>query len=131
MVPEPTSTPAVETPSGDGGSDTLIHALVGAVAGIVLSFVPLSPLLGGTVAGFLEGGEPNDWVKVGGLAGVIMLVPFVLVGTALLFFLGFGMGRSAVGFGILAVVMLFVGAIYTVGLSVAGGYLGGYLEGAR
>lgn len=131
MVPEPTSTPAVETPSGDGGSDALIHALVGAVAGIVLSFVPLSPFLGGVVAGYLEGGEPGDGLKVGGIAGAIMLVPFALVGTALLFFLGFGMGRSAVGFGILAAFVLFVGAIYTVGLSVAGGYLGGYLKGRR
>lgn len=131
MVPESSPTTAVGASADGDTTSMLLHAVVGAVVGTVLSFVPLSPVLGGGVAGYLQGGDPDDGLKVGGVAGALMLVPFVLVGLVVTFFLGFGFGRSAVAFGVLAVVALVVGAMYTVGLSVAGGYLGNYLANER
>ncbi|MFC7232568.1 DUF5518 domain-containing protein [Saliphagus sp. GCM10025308] len=119
--------PADESARDD--SSTLINALVGAAAGIILSFIPLSTLLGGAVAGYLEGGEPNDGVKVGAIAGLIMLIPIVFMGMFFgLFFLGFGARGAPIAFGLMAFFMLAFGALYTVGLSAVGGYLGIYLK---
>lgn len=78
MVSE-TST-ADPTAVTDDGSSTFVNAIIGAVAGIVLSFIPLSSLLGGAVAGYLQGGEKADGLRVGVIAGVIMLVPLMLIG---------------------------------------------------
>lgn len=128
MVPETPSTPAVEASAGDDGYDWVINAIIGAVVGIVLSFIPLSPLLGGVIAGYLEGGDPNRGLKVGAVAGAIMLLPLAFIGTVLLFLLGFGIGSSTVAFGVMALLVLLLSAVYTVGLSVVGGYLGVYLE---
>jgi hypothetical protein len=47
---------------------TMLHALVGAVTAVVLSFVPFSPLLGGVVAGFLEGPDSRDGTVAGGVS---------------------------------------------------------------
>lgn len=129
MVSEPSSATGVDTSAEDNGRSTLIHAVIGAVAGTVFSFIPLSPLLGGAVAGYLEGGETENGLKVGGIAGVMMLIPFVFLGMAVVVVLGFGMmGRSAIGIGVMALFALLFGALYTVGLSIAGGYLGIYLK---
>ncbi|MFC7007049.1 DUF5518 domain-containing protein [Halalkalicoccus salilacus] len=37
--------------------NTPLNALIGGVIGVVLSFIPLSTVIGGTVAGYLEGGD--------------------------------------------------------------------------
>lgn len=132
MVPESTAATAVDNPAEEDGMGTLIHAVIGAVAGTVLSFIPLSPLLGGAVAGYLEGGETDTGLKVGGIAGIIMLIPFVFIGMfIMMFLLGFGPGGSVIAFGAVAVVMFLVSAFYTVGLSIVGGYLGIYLKNER
>ena len=115
-----------ETESNDD-PNTTFNALVGGAAGIVLSFVPGSTLLGGGVAGYLEGGQPADGLRVGALAGLVMLVPFVFFGfLASIFFLG--AGSSAPAFGALFVVFLVFGALYTVGLSIVGAVLGIYVK---
>lgn len=128
MVPDPSPTADAST---DDGYSTLVSAVVGAVVGILLSWVPLSPLLGGAVAGYLEGGDPTDGATVGGIAGALMLVPLAFAGAALLFFLGIGFGLGhggpTVAFGALALAALFLGAAYTVGLGAVGGYLVVYL----
>lgn len=112
--------------------DTLVNALLGAVVSVVLSFLPLSPLLGGLLAGYLEGGDRDDGLRVGAISGLIALVPIVgfvlLVGGAWAVFLVGGMpfGVGAIG----AVVVLFalgLVALYTVGLSALGGWLGNYV----
>lgn len=109
------------------GFGTPLNALIGGVAGIVLSFVPGSTLLGGAVAGYLEGGEPADGLSVGALAGLVMLVPFVLIGLfGWLFFVGAG-GPGA-GIGAMFFVFLVFGALYTVGLSVLGAVIGIYVK---
>ncbi|WP_226008023.1 DUF5518 domain-containing protein [Natrinema salinisoli] len=120
----------VDTPAADkSGSSTAINALIGAAAGVILSFVPFSTLLGGAIAGYLEGGEPGDGLRVGAIAGVVMLIPMVLIGMFfMMFFVGFGTGGAPLAFGMMAILMLMFGALYTVGLSAAGGYLGIYLK---
>lgn len=111
------------------GSSTAINALIGAAAGVILSFVPFSTLLGGAIAGYLESGDGRDGVRVGAIAGVIMLIPMTLMGMFFMFFfLGFGNPGAPIAFGIMAIFMLLISALYTVGLSAVGGYLGIYLK---
>lgn len=129
MVPE-TSTPGPEeTLTDESRSSTLINAVIGAIVGIVLSFIPLSTVLGGAVAGYLEEGDTGDGLRVGGIAGVIMLVPLVFVGFLMMMFMtGFALGRPPIRFGIMMFFMLVFVALYTVGLSIVGGFLGVYLK---
>lgn len=128
MPSDTTSTMRVDTP-GSKNSSTILNALIGAIAGVVLSFVPLSTVLGGAIAGYLEGGDPGDGVRVGAIAGAIMLVPFVFIGLVfVLFFVGFGTGGAPSVFGVFLFLILLLGAVYTVGLSAVGGYLGIYFK---
>ncbi|UTF53765.1 DUF5518 domain-containing protein [Natronosalvus rutilus] len=128
MTADTSSRRPADTPATDGSS-TLINALIGAAAGIILTFIPLSTLLGGAVAGYLEDGEPTDGMKVGAIAGLIMLIPFVFMGLFfVLFFLGLGARGAPVAFGLMGFFVLTLGALYTVGLSAVGGYLGVYLK---
>ena len=114
--------------------DTTMNALIGGVVTIVLSFTGFSPLIGGAVAGYLN---QRDGVRIGALAGVIALVPLILVfaflGTVFAAFTPFtgmgpgmmaGMGLVGLFFG--AFVFAFAAAII-VGLSALGGYIGEYL----
>lgn len=110
----------------DGSSSTLVNALIGGVAGIVLSFVPLSTLVGGAIAGYLEGPRTDEGLKVGAIAGLVMLVPFVLFGFGVLVF-GLGVG-APIAFGLMGIAILFASALYTVGLGALGGYLGSYIK---
>lgn len=109
--------------------DSTTLAIIGAVVTVVTSFVPFSPILGGTVSGYLRGGDSADGARVGAYAGLAAAVPFALLG---LFVLG-GLSVAAVELGLgglgvfvaLAVVFsLFVSVAYLVGLSALGGYLG-------
>ncbi|MDS0476891.1 DUF5518 domain-containing protein [Natrinema sp. 1APR25-10V2] len=128
MVSEPSSS-TVETSDADRGSSTLINAVIGAAAGVILSFVPLSTLLGGALAAYLEGGTANDGVRVGAIAGVIMLIPMLFMGMfGMMFFLGFGIGGVPRMFLFMLLPLLVFGSLYTVGLSAVGGYLGIYLK---
>lgn len=93
-----------------------------------LSFIPFSSVLGGGIASYLEGGTTTDGLKVGALAGIVMLVPLILFFFVAIFFLGF----AGVPAGPELVILLFVfvggGGLYTVGLSAAGGYIGIYVR---
>ncbi|MFC4540844.1 DUF5518 domain-containing protein [Halosolutus amylolyticus] len=112
---------------------TVINAIIGAVIGVVLSFIPFSTVVGGAVAGFLEGPNPREGAIVGALAGVITFLPIAGIAVIALGVLGFGMGVAAApieGFAVATVVVLVFASIvflYTVGLSLLGGYLGAYL----
>lgn len=97
--------------------------LLGALVTVLFAFVPLAPVGGGAVAGYLaEGGRG---LRVGALSGAAASVPFVLV---LVFFLS----MTAVVAGTFAgprVLLTLAGAavgatVYTVGLSTLGGALG-------
>ncbi|WP_251342259.1 DUF5518 domain-containing protein [Haloplanus halophilus] len=115
-------------------SDSTLHALLGAVVTIVLSFVPFSPALGGGVAAYLNEANSSEGLRIGALSGAFATVPLVLFGLVAVFFLGFfaiGMNGGAMGIGGLLVVLVvgLIAAVYTVGLSALGGYLGAYLVG--
>ncbi|WP_058997039.1 DUF5518 domain-containing protein [Haloarcula sp. CBA1127] len=116
--------------------DTFVNAIIGAVATALLSgFVPLAPLLGGGIAGYLEGGERDDGVRVGLLSGVvglaISLVFFVVVFVFLTVVLA--LAPEALGvFGAMGLLVLVLGtlttAAYFLGLSALGGWLGNYVR---
>jgi hypothetical protein len=128
------------TTSGAESPNTLVNALLGGIAAVVLAFLPFSTVLGGALAGYLQGPDTGEGLRVGALAGVVAVVPF-----ALLFFLfggvmfafvpiGMGMGMDPrVGvFGVVGVSVLLLalvaGLVYTVGLAALGGLLGAYLN---
>lgn len=50
-------TPIDATSDGDHAPNTFLNALIGAAASVLLGFIPFSPILGGGIAGYLEGGE--------------------------------------------------------------------------
>jgi hypothetical protein len=116
-----------------------VNALVGAVATFVLSWLPLSPVLGGAVAGYLQGPDTSRGLRAGALAGGIAAIPGLLgvaavgtfvLGIPVLGAVGGGSG-SLLGFGLGIVGILLVLALllvivlgYFVALSAAGGYLG-------
>jgi hypothetical protein len=87
--------------------DTLVNAVLGAVVTVILSFLPLSPILGGLLAGYLQGGDRADGARVGALAGVIAMIP--LLGIGILLF-GFGavylLGGLPFGLGVVGIVVL-------------------------
>ncbi|MFC3476577.1 DUF5518 domain-containing protein [Halobacterium litoreum] len=108
-----------------GTPDTVSVAVLGAVVTGVTSFVPVSPVVGGGVAGYLHDGDGTAGVRVGGAAGLVAAVPLaVLFG-----FLAAGLAASGNAFvaGVLAVA-LGVSALFVVALSALGGYLGVYLR---
>ncbi|MFB6081257.1 MAG: DUF5518 domain-containing protein [Halanaeroarchaeum sp.] len=109
--------------------DTLLNAVIGAVASVVLAFVPFSPVLGGAVAGYLQGGDRSAGLRVGTYAGLIAAIPVVLFVLLFggIFFLGAVFApRAAIGV-LFVVIVVVVGLVYSVGLSALGGYLGSYL----
>lgn len=111
-------------------------AVIGAVFTAVLSFIPISPVFGGAIAGYLERTSSGRSVSVGALAG---LLPALLTVAVTLFVLG-GLvaGLLAVGEGTWAIVVgavlvlaaLFV-AIVSAVLGALGGYVGGRLADRR
>jgi hypothetical protein len=121
----------------DSDRSPVLNAIIGGIAGVIFGFVPLSPILGGGIAGYLQDGTGEQGLKVGAGAGVIMLVPFVFMGFLFLSVLGFGGLSSAYGMqfavapfavGFIGLLVLFVSGLYTVGLSTLGGYLGVYVR---
>lgn len=112
---------------------TSTNALIGAVVTVLASFVPFSPVVGGAVAGYLEG---RNGARVGAISGAMAAVPLVLLGLLFAFFIPIGMGMgmglspsiAMVVFVLFALVMVLA---YTVGLSAVGGLLGVYLAAQR
>lgn len=128
-----------EQPSSPSSNQTptegrfLVNAVIGAVASVLLGFIPLSPILGGALAGYLQGGSRGDGLKVGAASGLVGLVPALLIGGLFAVVTIFG-GAGARGFVVfllfVAVAVLLVGA-YMVGLGAAGGWLGIYARERR
>lgn len=106
------------------------NALLGAVVTIVLSFVPFSPVLGGGVAGFLQGPDRRAGVWVGAVSGVVASIPILLVLLAAALFVPVGVAVTDVGLGIpvlvilLLLTLLLLLLVYGAGLSALGGYVG-------
>lgn len=108
--------------------DFWINAVIGAVVAVVLSFVPLSPILGGGVAGYLHRGTRMAGAKVGAVSGLLAALPVFAVFTLL--FGGIGLGAlfegSAAGLAIFLGIMFF-GVLITAAVAGGMGALGGYL----
>jgi hypothetical protein len=106
------------------------NALLGAVVTIVLSFVPFSPVLGGGVAGFLQGTDRRAGLRVGAVSGAVASIPILLVLLAIAAFVPVGVAVGDVGLGlpILAILILLtmfvLTIVYGAGLGALGGYVG-------
>lgn len=112
-----------------GERSTAVNGLVGALVTIILiSVVPFAPLLGGVVAGYLEGRDVGDGVVAGLVSGVaagaVATVFFAAFGS---FFFGFVMmGGGPPGFGAFFVFALAAGFVAVVLFAAVGGAIGAY-----
>lgn len=111
--------------------DTLINAAIGAVANLILSsFIPFAPVFGGALAGYLQGGNQPEGIRVGAIAGALALIPGLLFGFLVLsIFVPAMAGESGViglaAFGIVGIVIVAaIAVLYLVGLSALGGLIG-------
>ena len=113
---------------GITGPDTTANAIVGAVVTGVTSFVPFSPVLGGVVSGYLQGGDRAEGARVGAYAGIVAAAPLaVLFGFLAVSFAVVATELSLAGPMAIGVAGLFVGFLVAVGYLVALSALGGYL----
>lgn len=117
-----------------GGKPSYVwsNAIVGAVSAIVLGFVPFSQALGGAIAGWLQRGDRDTNLKVGGLSGLLTGLPIALA-VAFVFAglidgsMGVQNGNWAFLFvGILAFVVVFT-LLFVALLGAIGGWIGGRL----
>lgn len=119
-------------PANDGfeGFGFWGNALLGAIVTVVLSFVPFSPVLGGGVAGFLQGTDRRAGLRVGAVSGAVASVPILLVILAIAFFIPLGVAVGDVGVGLPVLAILFLltvlvlTLVYGAGLGALGGYVG-------
>lgn len=115
------------------GMSFWVSALLGAVVSVVTSFVPLSPVIGGGVAGYLYAGSRKDGLRVGAVSGAIAVIPVVLLVALVFGGLGFftivedALRTAAFFVALLLVVTLLVVGL-SAGLSAVGGYLGVYVR---
>ena len=106
-----------------------ILGVVGAMVGTLLGFIPLSPALGGAVAGYLDPDPAASGLGVGTLAGLVAALPAFVV----TLFVGVGLvdglrpGLVPPATVILAAAVL-GSLVYLVGLSAVGGYLGRWVR---
>ena len=109
--------------------NTYINAIIGAVATLLLSFTGISPVLGGAVAGYLEGGETGDGLKVGAISGAIASIPAFGILLVALFLIPVAPEPGVViGGGLIALLIVALVFAYTMVLSAIGGVLGAYAK---
>ncbi len=115
--------------SGMDTDNTYLNALIGAVATILLSFTGISPILGGALAGYLEGGESIDGLRVGAISGAIASLP--VFGVLFLVLLVIPVAPEpgvVIGSGVLVLVVIALVFAYTMALSAVGGLIGAYVK---
>lgn len=120
------------TADGESAGSFWAYAIYGAVTTAILSFIPVSPVFGGGLAGYLGRYETGGSVGIGAASGFLATAPVV----SLLAFVTGGLfsGLAAVGetgLGIvlvsaMALTMLFLAA-YGAGLGAIGGFAGGWI----
>ncbi|WP_418279909.1 DUF5518 domain-containing protein [Halorubrum sp. DTA98] len=109
--------------------NTLLNAVIGAVATVVLSFIPFSPVLGGAIAGYLEGVDTGDGLRVGAISGAIASLPAVGLLLLFLVFVPFAPDLGiAVGGLVLLSVVIAIAIGYFAALSALGGILGAFIR---
>lgn len=118
-----------ESPDGHSPPSPLKNGIIGGVIAVIISFIPLSTMIGGGLAGYMTDAQPEHQLLAGATAGGIAAIPRILVswyivaspaiilpGTLL------GLGPGAVLAGVIVTTV-----IYSIGLSVLGSFAGGYL----
>lgn len=114
--------------AGARSSDSPIwHGVIGGVVAVVLSFIPYSTVLGGLVAGYLEGGTLRDGAIVGTIAGLVALIPLMFIAIFVIGVFGLFGGIAGAATGVFIVLVLAIGLVYVIALSVVGGIIGAYL----
>ena len=116
--------------AGEPTSDYPAHALLGAVVSTLTSFIPLSPIIGGGLAGYLERGDSTRTVSVGVASAVLLSAPAFVIGLfgTVGLFLGFGeIGGGR--FVPMSVILLIVGGLVSLGVTCLLGATGGWIGG--
>lgn len=108
------------------GRNPFVDALIGAAVTVVLSFLPLSPALGGGVSGYLHGGRG---AVVGALSGLLSALPLLFVLYVLFGVFSLALGTmGAPGGGVVVWIVLTLVAVavalYAVALGAVGGIVG-------
>lgn len=116
--------------------DTTTNAIVGGAVTIVTSFVPLSPVLGGAVSGYLEGPDRTAGARAGAYAGIVAAAPLTLLfGLLAVAFVVLATELSIAGPMAIGLAGLFIGFLvvvaYLIGLSALGGFLGALFNERR
>lgn len=106
-------------------------AVLGAFVTILTSFLAVSPLLGGGIAGYLRGGERLDGAIVGGIASLLAGLPAVVI----LGFFGWGViaglpDPSVYGGLSILLAAFFVGALFVLAVAAILGGIGGVVGNA-
>lgn len=111
---------------GEPAPTFVANALLGAVVTSLTSFVPLSGLIGGGAAGYLETTDSGSGAIVGGTSGLLVIAPIAIIG--LLLMIGFAV-EGFVTIGMLLFVAIIFLLAFAIGLGAAGGAVGAYLRG--
>ncbi|SIR65279.1 DUF5518 domain-containing protein [Natronorubrum thiooxidans] len=111
-------------------------AVLGAVTTVVLSFIPVSPAVGGALAGYLERGESDRTVSVGTLAGLLPMLPVIAIllfvfGGLVTGLLAIEQAGNAIVVGTVVLLSVLLVATVGAGLGALGGYVGGRLADRR
>lgn len=119
--------------SSPAGGSGVRNGLIGGVVAVVLTAVPLSTLLGGAVAGYLDRQAGRDGVVAGAIAGVVAAVPYLLGGVYLAIGTDIAIPGPRVGAppAVLIVAATVFMTVYAVGLSALGGVVGGCVHDRR
>lgn len=128
MAPDSTTSSATDDREPVHDSTLLINAVIGGIVGIVFSFVLFSPVIGGGVAGYLEGTDTRDGMLTGAVSGLIMLIPLISIGFFISVLMVGMVGGPVYLLGFFGSFILLLVALYTVGLGALGGFLGAYIR---
>ena len=125
----------VSNRSDPASSSTIVlHGLIGGLIAAVFFFVPLSTVLGGAIAGYLEGGSSADGAKVGAIAGLVANIPLMIVLVSTLVFMPATIGpgmQIPVAYWLVLFFGLGIGVVYGLGFCILGGVIGAYVQNQR
>lgn len=128
---DPASPAAAGEPTTDESTpSTALNALIGGVVtGATVPLIPFSPVFGGGVAGYLQGGSSGDGATVGVLSGIVATIPLALLALVALLFVPVPTPDlpAPPSLALVGIVLAFIAA-YVVGFSALGGVLGAYLK---
>ena len=109
-----------------------VLGVVGATVGTVLSFVPLSPILGGATASYLDPDRNRGGLGTGAVAGAVAALPTVIltIAAGIGLFEGLAQAEAMAVLPLVGLIALATAA-YFVGLHALGGVIGGWIRDYR